>query len=344
MPGKLSGSVVVITGASSGMGKAAALEFAKRGAKVVVAARREDALEATADECRAGGTEALAVPADMTDENDVKELARRAMERFGRIDVWVNNAAVAAAGRFEEVPAEPFRRVMETNFFGYVHGARAVLPIFKKQGKGVLINNASMVARFPEPYFSSYVASKHAVLGFSGSLRQELFLEGMRNVHVSTLMPAAIDTPFFQHLANFSGRAVKVPPPVYPAAKVAKAMADCAENPRREFFVGNAGRLFNFQKRLSTILAEPIIAKIVDRTHFHPDRKAEATEGSLFVPMREGISISGGWTAPGGYQAFDGPDGNRQRSGKGRVPFLAAAAALAVGFAVLFRRPRSLAV
>jgi NAD(P)-dependent dehydrogenase (short-subunit alcohol dehydrogenase family) len=133
---KLDGAVVVVTGASSGIGRATGLAFAERGAQVVVAARRVDALEELARECQAAGGQALAVPTDVTDEAAVTALARRAVERFGRIDIWVNNAGVYLLGSLEATPPEAFRQVLETNFFAYVHGARAVLPHFRNQGHG----------------------------------------------------------------------------------------------------------------------------------------------------------------------------------------------------------------
>ncbi len=141
MPRKVGDAVVVITGASSGIGRATALAFARRGATVVVAARREQALRGVATECEQLGGRALAVPTDVTDEAAVRSLARRAVESFGRVDVWVNNAAVGLFGRFEDTPLEAYRRVIETNLFGYIYGARAALPIFREQGSGVLINN-----------------------------------------------------------------------------------------------------------------------------------------------------------------------------------------------------------
>jgi short-subunit dehydrogenase len=327
MPVKIPDSVVVITGASSGIGKAAALEFANRGATLVLSARRIDALERTAEECSRRCASADVVSADVTDEDDMRELARRALDRHGRIDVWVNDAAVYAAGLFTETPSQAFRRVVETNFFGYVHGARAILPVFKRQGHGVLINVGSMVSKLSVPYFSSYVAAKHAVHGFGKSLRQELTLEGMRDVHVCTVMPAAVDTPLFQHAANYSGRTLKALPPVYPVEKVAKAVADCAEHPKREIFVGNIARLFNLQYRLSTAWTETALANMVQRAHFYPDRPASATPGNLFLPMEAGAEAQGGWRAPGGYRAED-PDALKR-------PYSAAKAAALAGTLVL---------
>jgi NADP-dependent 3-hydroxy acid dehydrogenase YdfG len=143
---KLADSVVVITGASSGIGRATARSFARHGATVVLAARREAALHEVAQECRNLGGQPLVIPTDVTDAAAVEHLATRTVETVGRIDVWVNNAGVTLVGRLEETPLEPYRRVIDTNLFGYVHGARAAIPYLREQGSGVLINNASQVA------------------------------------------------------------------------------------------------------------------------------------------------------------------------------------------------------
>ena len=299
MPRNLRDAVVVITGGSSGIGRATARAFAERGATVVVAARREQALREVAAECERLAGRALAVPTDVTDEAAVQSLARRAVESFGRIDVWVNNAAVTVFGRFEQTPLEAYRRVIETNLFGYIYGARAALPIFREQGSGVLINNASMVANVPQPYASAYVISKHGVRALGMSLRQELALDGAKDIHVCTVMPATIDTPFFQHGGNYTGRAAKAMPPVYPAERVAETIVRFAERPGREAFVGNSGRLLNLQQTLAPGLTERLMATMVDRQHLYQDRPAPPTPGNIFEPMSEGTGVSGGWKANG---------------------------------------------
>ena len=169
------------------------------------------------------------------------ELARRAVDRFGGIDIWVNNAGVYLLGLLEATPPDAFRWVLETNFFGYVHGARAVLPRFREQGHGVLINNASVYSHVGAPWLTTYVSSKFAVRGFSEALRQEL--ADLPDVHVCTVSPSPIDTPNFASAANYSGRAVKAPPPTYPPEQVASAILTSALRPKRERIVGGAGRL-----------------------------------------------------------------------------------------------------
>lgn len=302
MARKTRDSVVVITGASSGIGRATARAFAEKGASVVLAARREETLQEVATECRNLGARALVVPTDVTDEEATQELARRTVENFGRIDVWVNNAAVTLFGRFEEAPSDAYRRVFETNLFGYIHGARAALPYFREQGSGVLINVSSVVAKASQPYTSAYVASKFAIRGLSECLRQELILDGASNIHACNVMPASIDTPFFQHAANYTGRAPKALNPVYSAEEVARAIVRCARRPKREVVVGSAGRLLAAQHTLSLGLYERAAARVIDLDHFQ-DRAAPPTVGNLFEPMPEWTGVSGGWKANGGGSA-----------------------------------------
>jgi NAD(P)-dependent dehydrogenase (short-subunit alcohol dehydrogenase family) len=293
MSRKLSGAVVVVAGASSGIGRATGLAFADRGARVILAARRADALEELARQCQAAGGQALAVSTDMTDEAAVTELARRAVERFGRIDIWVNNAGVYLLGLLEATPPEAFRQVLETNFFGYVHGARAVLPHFREQGHGVLINNASVYSHIAAPWLTAYVSSKFAVRGFSEALRHEL--ADLPDVHVCTVSPSPIDTPIFASAANYSGRAVKAPPPTYPPEQVARAILASALHPKRERIVGGAGRLATLMETVAPHQFERVNRRYVDGLQFAAE-PAPATDGNLYAPVSDGLAPArGGW-------------------------------------------------
>lgn len=295
MSKNLQDKVVVITGASSGIGRAAAHAFAHEGAYVVLAARRENLLQEAVQECKQiSGHDALAVPTDVSDEISVQSLARQAFDKFGRIDIWINNAGIGAFGRFEETPSEVYRQVIETNFFGTTYGVRAVLPYMREQGHGVIVNNASLLATVAGPYYSAYSASKHAIRALGESLRQEIEALDDVDIHICTVMPATIDTPFFRHAANYTERAVKALPPVYAPEMVAQTMLNLAEHPQREVFVGGAGRMISFTHNMAPILGEGLLAQQIDKGHFKPE-SAPSTDGTTLQPMQEGNTITDGW-------------------------------------------------
>lgn len=292
---ELTDKVVVITGASGGIGRAAAVAFARQGASLVLTARREDALHEVAKLCERHGVRTLVVPADVTDEASVQEVARLGHDVFGRIDVWVNNAAVSAYGRFEDTPSEVFRRVIETNFFGYVHGARAALPYLREHG-GVLVNVGSVNSEIPTPFTSAYVASKHAILALGRTLRQELELESLAEpVHVISVLPATIDTPLFENAANYFGYRPVALPPVHSPVMVAKQVVQLVNHPHREKLVGRPAKRAVLAARLAPGFAERTAAKQAWKHHFDHDWAVAPHDGNVFAP-REGHSrLTGGW-------------------------------------------------
>lgn len=292
MPKQLTGAVVVITGASSGIGRATAHAFAEQGASLVLAARSEAALHECAIECRERGGRALVVPTDVGYEEQVMRLAGQAVEEFGRIDVWVNNAGVFMLSLFEETPAAEFERVIRTNLMGTVHGARAALPVFREQGEGVLINVASLVGMIGQPYASAYVASKWAVRGLSESLRMELTEQP--NIHVCTILPPSIDTPLFQHAANYTGRAIKPMDPVHAPEEVAQAIVGAARSPRREIVIGTFSHVLGWGQNLSPRTLERVMARQVEVDHFQ-DLPATSSSGNVFAPMPAINAVHGGW-------------------------------------------------
>ncbi|MEJ7684246.1 MAG: SDR family oxidoreductase [Segetibacter sp.] len=197
---------------------------------------REDALATVAAECTAFGVKAITVKTDVTDAEAMKRLAGTAADFGGKIDVWINNAGIGSVGEFTQTPVTAHQRVIETNLMGYLHGAHAVLPYFKRQLNGVLINTNSLGAWIPQPYSVAYAASKFGLRGFSEALRGELIK--FPGIHICDIFPGFIDTPGFQHGANYVGRKIKPIPPVYDARRVAKAMVSLAVRPKDAVTVG----------------------------------------------------------------------------------------------------------
>jgi short-subunit dehydrogenase len=257
---KLENQVVVITGASSGIGLTTARMAAERGARLVLAARNEEALAKLSAEIKSNGGEAKYVAADVGNEGDVKKIAAEALNTFGGLDTWVNNAGVSIYGKIEEVSIEDMRQVFETNFWGLVYGSRIAAENLRSRG-GSIINVGSTLSDRAIPLQGIYCASKHAVKGFTDAFRMELEADGAP-ISISLIKPSAIDTPYKEHAKNYLETEPENPPPVYAPETVAQAILHCAENPTRDVFVGGAG------KALSTLgkYAPRLTDQIMERT------------------------------------------------------------------------------
>ncbi|UGY94772.1 SDR family NAD(P)-dependent oxidoreductase [Streptomyces gobiensis] len=294
---RIKGRTAVVTGASGGIGRATAHALAARGAKVVVTARRPEALAAVVAECQARGAEALAVPADITDAQAVAEVARTAAERFGALDIWINCAAVTAFGPFDATPLEIHRRVLDVNVMGYVHGAHAALPYLRQRPNAVLVNVSSVVGVVAQPYTTAYTMSKFANRALGASLRQELRLENAGHIKVCSVLPASIDTPIFQQAANYTGRRVRPMPPVYRPQWAARTVVQVIRLPRHEVISGPAGRPLVLASKVAGAWVERRLAVIVDRKHLSRTEAAALGEGNLYEPTPGRGAVTGGWRA-----------------------------------------------
>ncbi|RXK85685.1 SDR family oxidoreductase [Filimonas effusa] len=288
----LIGKVVVITGASSGAGRCIALQLAERKAHLVLAARNLAVLEELALLCRDFGAEVLVIETDVTDYNAMQSLALKAFEWKQCIDVWINNAGVLAAGSFEEMPWESHEKVVHTNLLGYMSAAHVVLPYFKKQKAGMLINNISVGGFIPVPFAGAYTAAKFALRGFFESLKGEL--AGWHDIHIVDLFAAFLDTPGIQHAANYTGKVLKPAPPVSHPRVIARAVEAAIRHPRIPArYPGTGALLFKVAYSVMPHLLTRFTAAIM-KTYFANAPPAVNTNGNLFDTVHFSMAVNAG--------------------------------------------------
>lgn len=259
--------VVVVVGASSGIGRITALQFAEKGAKVVISSRSIPGLTSLLNEIEQRGGTAIAIPADVADFNQVKAVADKTVDTFGRIDTWVHAAATGIFSRFEDLTPEEFKRIIDVNLMGQVYGAMVALPHLRQTGSGALIHVTSVEARRSLPLQSPYSSSKHGVEGFMDSLRVELMHDKVP-ISITNILPATINTPFYNKGMTKLGVKPTGIPPYYEPDLVARAILHAAENPVRDMIVGDAGRALDLAQRISPHLVDVALSLIaVDGQH-----------------------------------------------------------------------------
>ena len=296
----ISQQVVVVVGASSGIGREAALQFAKRGASVVVAARSQPGLESLVDEIRQAGGEATAVIADVADLEQVKAIADKTVAIYGRLDTWVHAAATAVFGTFEQIAPEEFKRVIDVNLMGQVYGAMAALPYLRQTGQGAFISISSMEGRRALPFQSAYSTSKHGLEGFLESLRVELQHEGVP-ISITSIKPSVINTPFYNNGRTKLGVKPTGIPPYYQPSLVADAILYTAEHPVRDFIVGAVGRVLDVLQRLSPGLVDLALSLVAFPLQKTTEPKSEDASNNLYEPVSDDNRIEGDfgqWVIP----------------------------------------------
>jgi short-subunit dehydrogenase len=289
----LAGKTFVVTGASSGFGRGVALKLGAHRANVVLAARRTDLLEEVASQIRAAGGNAVAVTTDVSRPEDIERLAATAVERFGRIDVWINDVGVGAIGRFWEIPIADHSRLVDVNLKSVIYGSHAALRQFAKQGAGTLVNIGSIDSEVPLAYQGSYSATKAAVLSLGRVLNEELRLSRKANIHVATVMPWAVDTPWWTHAANYSGGTPRMAAMDDPE-KIVNAIIWVSLHPREELAVGWKAKASYASHHIFPDLTERMSANIAHNYQIETAPPAPPTSGTLYEPMEEGRTVEGG--------------------------------------------------
>lgn len=244
----ISGKVVVVTGASSGVGRATAEAFSHAGCKVVVVARGQQGINVVTDFCSSIGAEVIGISADVSVAEDVERITDETLARFGRIDVWVNNAGVMANGKFEEIPMKIHQQVIKTNLFGYMHGAYSAIKVFKNQQYGILINNISIGGRMPAPFSAVYSSSKYGIKGMMEGLQAEI--SNQSNIHICNIYPQLQNSTGNLHSAKYSGFKMGISPLASDPRITAQTMVDLATHPRSDVFPDFSSKLITTLYRI----------------------------------------------------------------------------------------------
>jgi NAD(P)-dependent dehydrogenase (short-subunit alcohol dehydrogenase family) len=293
----ISQQVVVVTGASSGIGRETAQQLARRGASVVLAARPSAALDAAAAEVEALGGTALAVPTDVSVWAEVQSLVAAAAERFGRIDTWVNAAAVSSYGDIASTPVEAITRLLEVDLLGQIHGVKAVLPVMREQGQGAIIGVSSALGVRSVPLQVPYCVAKHGLVALYEGLRLEE-QRAKSGVSVTTILPGSINTPLFDVAPSWMGVRPAPIPPVYEASVAAQAILAAAEQPRRHVFVGGSAAQMAALQRLSPALSDRLLT-VKDQIFVKQQRPDQPDQGenNLTEPRSGTGSVTGSFGA-----------------------------------------------
>ncbi|MBF2048528.1 MAG: SDR family oxidoreductase [Elainella sp. C42_A2020_010] len=292
--------VVAIAGASSGIGRITALNFAKKGAKLIVSGRKPEKLESLMNEIRSFGSEVVSVMADVADFHQVNAIADKAIETYGRLDTWVHIPGVAVFALFEETTPEEFKRVIDVNLMGQVYGAMAALPHLKREGRGALIHISSIEGVRSLPYQSSYSAAKHGIEGFLDSLRVELMHDDIP-ISVTSIKPAVINTPFWNNALTKLGVKPMGIPPYYDPELVADAILYSAVHPTRDYYVGDVARVLDTLQKLSPSLVDALLLQIGFKYQRSDEPKSPDDRNNVYEPVPGEERVDGDfkqWVVP----------------------------------------------
>lgn len=286
----LTGKTVVITGASSGIGRAAAEAFALEGCNIIAVARGQKGIDKIVEYCRGLNVLAVGVRADVSIAEDVEKVAAEALVLNGKIDVWVNNAGVMASGKFEEIPLEIHEQVIKTNLFGYMHGAYNALKIFKKQNQGILINNVSIGGFMPAPYSAVYSATKYGIRGMMECLQGEI--SNRKHIHICNLYPQLQNSTGNLHSAKYSGFDMKIPFIASDPRDTAAKMVALAKNPKTDLFPDlRAATLTNTYRLFPKLVINSASAAVRMKMNLNQDK--EDNPGNVLENSKEPLRIYG---------------------------------------------------